>query len=89
MGTDDAPKKSAIAVNAEEPKAEATSEYGSRKEAINRILDKLEKQFIEGELKGTVADYLRLIQVVKEMGDERPREIEIRWVNSIRGETSE
>ena len=49
--------------------------HGSREAAIGRMLDKLEAQFLaDGEVKGTVADYLRLIQVMKEMGDERPRE---------------
>lgn len=61
--------------------------HGSRVEAIGTILDKLEKQLMaDGAMKGTVADYLRLIQVMKEMGDERPREIEITWVNSLREE---
>ncbi len=61
--------------------------HGARAEALGAILDKLEKQLIgEGSMKGTVADYLRLVQVMKEMGDERPREIEITWVNSLREE---
>ncbi len=60
---------------------------GSRQEVMGRILDKLEEQFLGKDgVKGTVADYLRLIQVMKEMGDERPREIEITWVNSLREE---
>jgi len=58
---------------------------GSREEAVRRILDKLEKQLIGGELKGTIGDYLKLLQIAKEMSDVRPREIEITWVNSIRG----
>ncbi|MEO8131387.1 MAG: hypothetical protein ABJF23_34355 [Bryobacteraceae bacterium] len=58
----------------------------AREKAIGSILDKLEAKLLSGdELKGTVADYLRLIQVMKEMGEERPREIEITWVNSLRG----
>ena len=66
---------------------DATYVPGSREEAMGKILDKLEAQFLKKEgAKGTVADYLRLIQAMKEMGDERPREIEIRWVNSLRGE---
>lgn len=73
--------------NEPEMKTGTTYVHGSREEAIGRILDKLEAQLMgEGAMKGTVADYLRLIQVMKEMGDERPREIEIRWVNSLREE---
>jgi hypothetical protein len=59
----------------------------SREKAISGILDKLEAKLLsDQEMKGTVADYLRLIQVMKEMGEERPREIEITWVNSLREE---
>lgn len=68
-------------------KKNAIHAKGSRAEVIGRILKKLETQFLQQEeVKGTVADYLRLIQVMKEMGDERPREIEITWVNSLREE---
>jgi hypothetical protein len=69
---------------AEEARTEKFSEYGSREEAIDRMLSKLEKQLINGDIQGTVADYLRLIQVRREIKHERPREIEIRWLNSIR-----
>ena len=72
-------------------KAEKTAKpaeaHGSRKAAVGLILNKLEEQLLgAGVAKGTVADYLRLLQLMKEMGDERPREIEITWVNSLRGE---
>ena len=70
-----------------ETKQDDTCVPSSREEAMGKILDNLEAQFLKKEgAKGTVADYLRLIQAMKEMGDERPREIEITWVNSLRGE---
>ena len=61
--------------------------HGSRRAAIGVLLNRLEAQFLaQKEVKGSVADYLRLLQLMKEMGDERPREIEITWVNSVREE---
>jgi hypothetical protein len=69
---------------AEEVRTDKFSEYVSGEEAIDRMLSKLEKQLISGDIQGTVADYLRLIQVRREITHERPREIEIRWLNSIR-----
>jgi hypothetical protein len=69
---------------AEEARTEKRSAYGSREEAIEQMLSKLEKQLMNGDIQGTVADYLRLIQVRREITHERPREIEIRWLNSIR-----
>ena len=67
-------------------KKRVVSKNGSREKTISTILDRLETQLLKADVKGTVADYLRLIQVMKEMGEERPREIEIRWVNSLREE---
>jgi hypothetical protein len=66
-----------------------TPKLGPRERAIQKILNKLEKQLINGELKGTVADYLKLIQVGKEIAEARPRAIEITWVNSLREESGE
>ncbi len=70
-------------------KADGASKYGSREKAIGRMLDKLEVQLTEENTKGTFADYLRLLQGMKEMGEERPREIEITWVNSLREDTGQ
>ena len=73
--------------NTAETKQDATHVPVSRQEAMGKILDNLEAQFLKDKgAKGSVADYLRLIQAMKELGDERPREIEIKWVNSLRGE---
>jgi hypothetical protein len=56
----------------------------SRQEAVDRLLDKLQAHLLdETAMKGTVADYLRLLQVRREFADERPKEIEITWVNSL------
>ena len=87
MGSDKMPG-CVISAHPEDAKAETPSQFGSRREAVNKMLDILEINVITKKMDGTIADYLRLFQVAKEMGDERPREIEIRWVNSIRGEPS-
>jgi hypothetical protein len=56
----------------------------SRQEAVDRLLDKLQAHLLtDMPMKGTVADYLRLLQVRREFADERPKEIEITWVNSL------
>ena len=70
--------------NPEKPVAPV--QYVSREEAMDSMLDKLEQHLIGNEMKGTVADYLRLIQVRREIADGQPREIEIEWVNSLGGE---
>jgi hypothetical protein len=72
-----------ISQDVEEPTEQISAEYGSREEAMDRMLDRMEKQLVDGEIKATVADYLRLIQVRREVAESRPREIEITWVNSL------
>jgi len=43
---------------------------------------KLGAALTSGELKGTLADYIKLIQLEKELGDDEPRRIEVSWVHS-------
>jgi hypothetical protein len=45
--------------------------------AIHSIEDKLESN----ELKATIGDFIRLLQLQKELQDEQPREIKVTWVD--------
>jgi hypothetical protein len=47
---------------------------------VEGILRKLEATFKKKPLKGTLADYIRLVQLRQELGDEEPREIRVTWV---------
>jgi hypothetical protein len=70
--------------NGEVEEVEKQEAAVSRQEAVDRLLDKLQTQLLtDMTVKGTVADYLRLLQVRREFADERPKEIEITWVNSL------
>ena len=52
----------------------------SRKELVKELLAKIEKDINEEKTKVTVADYIRLTQLEKELEEqEQPREIIIRW----------
>jgi hypothetical protein len=52
----------------------------NRKKLIRTLLRKIEKEFKTKETKATMADYLRLTQLERELEDEeQPREIIIRW----------
>ncbi len=46
------------------------------KQAIQQIGEKIEKN----ELKPTVGDFIRLLQLEKELLDEAPREIKVSWI---------
>jgi hypothetical protein len=52
----------------------------NRKKLIRTLLRKIEKEFKNKETKATMADYIRLTQLERELEDqEQPREIIIRW----------
>ncbi len=47
---------------------------------IDKLLHSIQKQISGKEMKGTVSDFIRLLQLQKELEEEQPREIEVRWV---------
>ena|SRR5579862_9677156 len=50
-------------------------------EIIKTLVEKVGKQLAKGEAKATLGDYLKLLQLQKEMKAEEPRDIRIRWVS--------
>jgi hypothetical protein len=54
--------------------------HGNRKERIAKLLEKIEAQLDVGEMKITLADFIRLTQLERELEQEdRPREIIVTW----------
>jgi hypothetical protein len=54
-----------------------------RGQVVEDILQKLEESFTkEPGVKATLTDYIRLLQLRRELGDEEPREIKVTWVDS-------
>jgi len=47
---------------------------------VNKLLKSIEQRLEKDELKATLGDFIRLLQLKKELEDEEPREIEVRWV---------
>jgi hypothetical protein len=59
-----------------------TSAATSRKAKISELLASIEKKLTEKTTKATLADFIRLTQLERELEeDERPREIIITWVD--------
>ena len=55
---------------------------GSQADVVERLLRKVERKLADdADLKATVGDYIRLLQLQKELQDEEPREIEVRWID--------
>ena len=61
--------------------AEKDSRPG-RREQVTELLSDVEKK-LKGKETATLSDYIRLIQLERELGEsEPPREIIVRWVDS-------
>ena len=82
METSEELKPSTAELAVVEGPAENHQQKNLREEALERMLSKCERQFFDGDFTGTVGEYLRLLEAGNETADQRPREIEIRWVTS-------
>ncbi len=50
-------------------------------ELVRRLVAKIEQQLGKTDAKGSIGDYIKLIQIQKELEDKRVRRIEVRWVD--------
>jgi len=61
----------------------------ARAEAVKKLLLRVEKKMAEEDVKATLADYIRLIQLQKEMSDEPKTEITVTWIEAVPDLTGE
>ncbi len=52
----------------------------SKAAAVKKILKKVEAKLKSDEVKATLGDYIRLVQLEKELTEEEPRYIKVTWV---------
>ena len=53
------------------------------------MLQRVEQKLGTGDVKATLADYIRLVQLQKELEDEEPGEITVTWVDPDKTESDE
>jgi hypothetical protein len=66
------PKKRAAPVEKTEPKTRAM--------AVEQLLIKVEDKLVKGDVKATLGDYIKLIQLSKAMTDEPKGDIKVTWI---------
>ena len=49
-------------------------------ELVERVIENFEKKLASDEVKPTVGDLIRLLQLEQELNDEEPKEIRVSWV---------
>ena len=47
---------------------------------VNKLLKKVEQKLSDEEVKATLGDYIRLVQLQKDLEEDQPREIKVTWV---------
>lgn len=52
----------------------------SRLRKVEELLDQLERRLQEGDFRPTVGDFIKLLQLHRELAQEQPKEIIVRWV---------
>jgi hypothetical protein len=60
--------------------AEKPVEHGGRTGVVKRLLENVEKKLSGQEVKATLGDYIKLVQLQKELDEEQPTEIKVTWV---------
>jgi hypothetical protein len=49
-------------------------------EVVRGLIERVEEKLAGDEVKVTLADYIRLVQLRKELEEDEPREIRVTWV---------
>jgi hypothetical protein len=68
---------------AAKPKVETRTEaarVSGQARAVKSMLTKIEEKMSGNQMKATLGDYIRLVQLHKELDDESPKEIKVTWV---------
>ncbi|MCX6633373.1 MAG: hypothetical protein NTW28_37740 [Candidatus Solibacter sp.] len=54
---------------------------------LTDVIKKMEEKLKTEEFKASVADYLKLVQMEKDIDDEETKEIKVTWVEPVRSST--
>jgi hypothetical protein len=60
--------------------AEAKPPPANRAQVIKNLLTEVEKKMTSDASKATLGDYIRLVQLDKELDEDEPKEIRVTWV---------
>jgi hypothetical protein len=69
------------APEAEKTETKVPTRRMTKAEMVSGLITKIQEKLAKDELKPTVGDLLRLLQLEQEMEEEQPREIRVSWIN--------
>jgi hypothetical protein len=80
-------KKGTKAREAAAGRAAEKKRRGRKKaDLVSKFIERIEEKLESGEMKPTVGDFIRLLQLEKELTEEQPREIKVSWVEPVEQE---
>jgi hypothetical protein len=50
-------------------------------DVVEKVIESIEQKIEKEDIKATLGDFIRLLQLRKELEEEQPREIEVTWVD--------
>ena len=72
------------------PRQKDTREHrdANRAELVEKAIQSIEHKLGSSDIKATFADFIRLLQLQKELQIDQPREIKVTWVNPSETESA-
>ena len=58
-------------------------------QVVEELIEKVERNLAKDDAKATLGDYIRLVQLQKELEEDEPREIKVTWVEPKKTESSD
>jgi hypothetical protein len=80
-------KKTDRKTTGEQSAPKATDRTTDRAELVEKAIQSIEAKLASSEVKATLADFIRLLQMQKELQLDQPREIKITWVETTEEES--
>lgn len=71
---------------AEQAAQRAANKAADRAELVEKAIQSIEAKLASSEVKATLGDFIRLLQMQKELQLDQPREIKITWVETTEEE---
>ena len=68
--------------------ATKTARAGGQAQAVKHMLTRIETKMKDDQMNATLGDYIRLVQLHKELDDESPKEIRVTWVEPAEKESA-
>ncbi len=60
----------------------------SKSELVDRAIKNIEEKLEANEVKATFGDFIRLLQLQKELQADQPREVKVTWIEAIEKESA-